>query len=422
VGSRLAVAAGVLACSLGCAAVATRPEVARAAAPLPDAAARQILVTFAPQPSLGLPRAGSSAPDYDGGADYKTTMRTRELAEQIGRSYGLTVVSQWPVEALHVHCVVFAVGAEAARSEVIARLAKDPRIESVQPMQLFAAEGRASTDYRDLQHNLAELGLADAQRWATGAGVRVAIVDTGVDLSHPALAGRIAQARDFVADSPRRPPAERHGTAVAGVIAADTGIVGVAPGAELLALRACWPVSPDAAEASCSSFTLAKALSFAIAAHPQVINLSLGGPADPLLERLVRVALTKGIVVVAARGATADTRFPSDVPGVVAVLAWPPPQGAPGDDGASALAAPGKEILTAVPGGHYDFLSGSSLAAGEVSGVIALLLEGRKVRPEDVPRLLHETSQQPTSAGATAARRVDACSALARVRRGPSCS
>jgi subtilisin family serine protease len=73
---------------------------------------------------------------------------------------------------------------------------------------------------------------------------------------------------------------------VAGIIAADAGngigIIGVAPEVKLLALRACWPAQ---AKSVCSSFTLAKALTFALERAPQVVNLSLAGPQDPLLER-----------------------------------------------------------------------------------------------------------------------------------------
>jgi hypothetical protein len=419
-GAVLLAGATAIACGAG-----PRPALAPAAAPpSPDVASRQILVTFAPRPALGLPRAGSSARAYAGAGGYKATVRTQQLARQLGLDYGLTLVAQWPIESLGVYCVVFEVADGSPRGEVIDRLAGDRRIESVEPMQLFSVESRGPGDpYRDLQHGFAELGLEEAHRWASGAGVRVAIVDTGVDLSHPDLFGRVAGASDFVDDKEGPQPAERHGTAMAGVIASDRdngiGIVGVAPGVEILALRGCWALAPGGAEAACSSFTLAKALAFAVTARPHVINLSLGGPRDPLLERLVRAALAKGIVVVAAHGETADTRFPSGVAGVVAVRASPP-QG-PTARGSGDLAAPGQEILTTVPGGHYDFLSGSSLAAAQVSGVAALLLEGRRVKPDRVAALLRETSRPAAGGVGGDPPVVNACAALARVNRGMRC-
>jgi hypothetical protein len=415
----LAVASG-----LGCAAIPPPALAPSQASPSVEIATRQILVTLVPRPALGLPRAGSSARSYEGGTGYKPTARTHRLAHELGRDYGLTLVAQWPIQALGVHCVVFEVADGEPRGEVIARLVHDRRVESVEPMELFSVESRGPGDpYRDLQHGFAELGLEEAHRWASGAGVRVAIIDTGVDLSHPDLSLRIGGARDFVDDANGDQPAERHGTAVAGVIASDRGngigIVGVAPGVEILALRGCWALARGGREAACSSFTLAKALSFALEAQPDVINLSLGGPRDPLLERLVRAALARGIVVVAARGETTNAPFPSGVAGVVAVRA----SSSRGNSArlSNELAAPGQEILTTVPGGHYDFLSGSSLAAAQVSGVAALLLEHRRVKPERIAALLRETSRAPAGGEGGELPVVNACAALARVNAAVRC-
>src|SRR5206468_548036 len=93
----------------------------------------------------------------------------------------------------------------------------------------------------------------------------------------------------------REAVAELHGTAVAGIIGAradnSVGIVGVAPEAGLMALRACWQAPPDESAAVCSSFTLAKALQFAIDNNAKVINLSLGGPPYAAAEIAGLVAL-----------------------------------------------------------------------------------------------------------------------------------
>jgi hypothetical protein len=405
------------------AACAAGPRAATAPIDLPPStedADRRILVTFEPLPALGLRRAGSSSRSYEGAPGYRTTVRTQQLARQLGRDYGLKLVAEWPILALGVHCVVFEVADSRLRGDVIDRLAHDRRVESVEPMQLFSVEGRSGGDpYRDLQHGFAALGLEEAHRWASGQGVKVAVIDSGVDVDHPDLAGRVRTARDFVQEGGGPPPAERHGTAVTGVIASDrdngVGIVGVAPGAEILALRGCWTLADDSARAACSSFTLAKALSFAIDARPHVINLSLGGPRDALLERLLRAALARGIVVVAAYGDTGAAVFPGSVDGVLAVRA----SSSTGGTRAGELFAPGQEILSTVPGGSYDFFSGSSLAAAQVSGVTALLLEHRRVRPDRVATLLRETARGTGPEGTAPI--VDACAALARVNRGVRC-
>jgi subtilisin family serine protease len=174
---------------------------------------------------------------------------------------------------------------------------------------LYAAQPVASAWHLD------ELHAHD-----TGKGVRVAIVDSGVARNHVDLRGQVALSRDFV--SRQDSPGEAHGTEVAGIIAAvggnGLGIVGVAPQARLLALRACW--ENGRAAASCSSFTLAQALQFAIDARVQVLNLSLTGPSDRLLARLLDAALASDISIVGAVDASApDGGFPASHPGVLAV-------------------------------------------------------------------------------------------------------
>ena len=123
-----------------------------------------------------------------------------------------------------------------------------------------------------------------AHRWATGKGVHVAVIDTGVETGHPDLLGQIGLTATFVEGGEQTFDQDHHGTAVAGVIAAraDNGIgtFGIAPGVTLTALKACWPPTPGTAEALCSSWTLQRAVNTAIEARVQLLNLSLAGPPD----------------------------------------------------------------------------------------------------------------------------------------------
>ena len=165
---------------------------------------------------------------------------------------------------------------------------------------------------------------------------------------------------------------ETHGTEVAGLIAARAdnalGIAGVAPQARLLALRACWQDDRNG-RARCNSFTLAKALQFAIDQRAQVINLSLGGPRDVLLGRLVDVALARGASVVAAVDPRApDAGFPASLPGVIAV-AGDPSRALP----IRAFLAPADALPTTTVDGGWGLVNGTSFAAAQVSGLIALL-------------------------------------------------
>lgn len=352
---------------------------------------------------------------------------TRELAE----TYGIEPVAAWQIQSLDRRCVVFGSRSalEGRRLETLLRaLRADPRIDLAQPVQPFSTLAESGGgSYRHLQHNADTLHLEAAHQMAKGRGVKVAIVDTGLDLTHPELRERILQAKDFAArrlgggsrggEEDALFTRDLHGTAVAGVLAAaddGVGILGVAPAAGILALKACWPQVPGDRRAQCDSYTLALALDFALTAGAQVINLSWSGPPDPILEALVLAALGRGTVVVAALGAPGT--FPGHLPGLIAVRSLEAEEeGIPVEAG-SALAAPGEEILSTIPGGGYDFFSGSSLAAAEVSGVAALLLEKKpELGPAGVADLLRRTARKNPGHSA-----VDACAPLAALL-GTSC-
>jgi len=132
--------------------------------------------------------------------------------------------------------------------------------------------------------------------------VRIALIDTGVDTRHPDLRGRIARVKSFVDSKPRSSRSFRHGTAMAGLIAAvannRVGIVGIAPLAQVEVFEACWQLKPDTDEAACNTFTLAQALVAALDAGVALVNLSIGGPADPLLSALVEAGLKRGVIFI----------------------------------------------------------------------------------------------------------------------------
>ena len=332
----------------------------------------------------------------------------------LGSDYGLTELKAFPLPSIDVQCVVYEVPAERSITAVQTQLAADPRVETVQPNQTFASLASAAhgDPYASLQYGVKAVGADQAHRWSTGKGVTVAVVDTGADKNHPDLRGRITYATNFVQGGFRSLPYDRHGTAVAGVIAAtannDEGIFGVAPDAKLLVAKACWHPDGEDDKAVCSSWTIARAIDFAIKAGARVLNLSLAGPTDPLVTRLLETADDRDVIVVAAVDEDAPApSFPASLPAVIAVVAsdvrgqvrlpaW-------GRAAAGFVAAPGVEIITTRPGAAYDFMSGSSLATAHVSGVIALLLQRTPgLTPAAARRLLHDTAQPLAPGGALA--------------------
>jgi subtilisin family serine protease len=140
----------------------------------------------------------------------------------------------------------------------------------------------------------------------------------------------------------------------------------------------------------------------------QIVNLSLIGPEDPLLRGLIQEGMRRGILFVGAASDTANgQRGLSQLPGIIEVASA---QARPASD--AAVYAPGKDILTLMPGGHYDFASGDSIATAQVSGVVALLLaKDRRLTAAAASKLLRDTSVRAEISGDGTVH-VDACAAV----------
>ena len=335
-------------------------------------------------------RAGSSLGAYPAAPRYVLGQRAAGTLAAIAREHGLREAAGWPIATLGWHCVVFELPPGQERAELLASLGRDARVRLAQPLQDFETLAAAPSSitppadggltyndpYVNLQRGFVDTGAARAHRLGVGAGVRIAVVDTGAATGHPDLAGRVAATRDLVGEADGRFEADRHGTEVAGIIAAagnnHEGIVGIAPQARLELFKACWQRADSGGAAGCNSFTLAKALGAVLESDARIVNLSLGGPADPLLDQLLALLLQQGRIVIGAL--PADGRrggFPTGTPGVIAAGVAGAAQTAAGAD---VVSAPGRDVLTLQPGGAYDYASGSSIAAAHVSGVAALLL------------------------------------------------
>lgn len=383
-------------------------EPQRVEAAVDDVAQRQVLLMLNVAPVHYTP-GGTYGGDY---ANAPGRVARRHLAGEIARDHGLVLRDEWPMPALGVDCFVLDASDHATAMRQASALAADPRVESAEAMQVFHVLGTTPSPRPDplyaAQPVASAWHLDELHAHATGKGVRVAIVDSGIARDHPDLRGQVALSRDFV--SGKDSPAEAHGTEVAGIIAAvggnGLGIVGVAPQARLLALRACWENGRTAA--SCSSFTLAQALQFAIDARAQVLNLSLTGPSDRLLARLLDAALERGISIVGAVDASApDGGFPASHPGVLAV------------DGLTHVApiasvrAPAEGIPATKADGSWGLVSGTSFAAAQVSGLMALL---RQQSPRLGPaQLLTAMAPARTVLSATERpRAINACAVMQR--------
>jgi len=332
-------------------------------------------------------------------------MRHR-IASAIARRNGLELLDGWPMPLLGVDCFVMRVPASRTVEDAIRQTRRDPLVAWSQPMQVYHGHGSAHAPNDPLfrlQPAADEWHLADLHRLATGRGISIAIVDSKIETTHPDLAGQFVSDRDFVGFGSS---AEYHGTGIAGVIAAregnGVGIAGIAPAARLMALRACWQTSSG--ETLCNSLSLARAMQFAIDHAANIINLSLSGPPDMLLEKLVGIAIARHTTVVAAFDpALPQGGFPAALPGVVPVIdeslpSWPN----------GVYGAPGRDVPTTRPGGKWYLVTGSSYAAAHVSGLVALARQERRSLPVSLSR--------------KASGEVDACATLLRTTAACDCA
>jgi hypothetical protein len=362
------------------------PREAEAPASSAADATQRILLTVRQDRDTAVQLRGAPDTRYRLRRLYGPSPNVERTLNQLANEHGLARVDGWLIASLDVYCEVFSVAEGADIEALVAVLNDDPRVELAQTMNVFETlTTRYDDPYANLQESMLALELEAAHALATGKGVRVAVIDSAIDDAHPDLRDRISLKRDLIERRLSTRGGEIHGTAVAGIIASEAnnteGIVGVAPEATITALRACEAPFGDAPTALCSSFSLALAMETAIAAGAQVINLSVTGPFDSLLAQLLDAALARGIIVVAA-AAEAPGGFPASHAGVIAARSV----GIDAELPPHTLPAPAREILTTTPNAQYAFLSGNSLAAAHVSGVVALLLEREPAL--DAPRVL----------------------------------
>ena len=268
------------------------------------------------------------------------------------------------------------------REAVLEALRKDPRVEYAEPNGLVSGLFTPNDPYyndpnkvyapQKIQADLAwDYTLGDAS-------VIIAIVDSGVDASHPELAGRVLPGWDFVNDDDDPADDQGHGTHVAGIAAAainnGQGIAGIAGQSLIL------PVKVLNENNQGTWADVAEGIIYAVDQGARVINLSLGSTADSsTVHDAVLYAWSHNVVIVAAAGndGTTTPYYPAAYAEVIGVSATTPDDVRAGFSSYGthiSVAAPGATIYSTTPGNSYSFKSGTSMAAPHVSGLAALLL------------------------------------------------
>jgi len=258
----------------------------------------------------------------------------------------------------------------------------------------------ASTEGDPAQYALLKLRLPQAHTLAHGANVTIAVIDSGIDIRHPELANAIAGSFDALGS---KEGPHVHGTGIAGAIVSHARLMGSAPAARILAIRA-FGVAPGGAEST--SFVILKGLDYAAANGAQIVNMSFAGPKDALIERGIAATAAKGIVMVAAAGNAGPKSpplYPAANANVIAVSATDAQDklfAASNRGGHIAVAAPGVDIFLPAPDEKYQMTSGTSFSAAYVSGLAALMLERNPaLNPGEVRAILMKTARDLGSPG-----------------------
>jgi Subtilase family len=323
-------------------------------------------------------------------------------ADALARRHGLTRLASQNFSLIGGTIGLFRVTDRRTVEAASRGLATEAGVGSVQPNFRYVLQDQnaALTEGDPAQYANAKLRLPEAHTLAHGANVTVAVIDSGIDLKHPEFANAITDAFDALG-SKEGPHA--HGTGVAGAIVSHARLMGSAPAARILAIRA-FGVAPNGAEST--SYVILKALNYAAASGAQVVNMSFAGPKDALIDRGIAAAAAKGIVMVGAAG-NAGPKSPPLYPAanayVIAVSATDAQDKlfpASNRGGYIAISAPGVDIFLPAPDQKYQMTSGTSFSAAYISGLAALLLERNPaLKPDEVRAILMKTARDLGSPG-----------------------
>ncbi|AWM06543.1 S8 family serine peptidase [Bradyrhizobium symbiodeficiens] len=324
-------------------------------------------------------------------------------ADALARRHGLTRISSESFPLIGATFGLFRITDGRPYETVRREFATDGSVRSVQPNFRYVLQDQKSTPPSEgdpAQYALTKLRLPQAHTLAHGANVTVAVIDSGIDTRHPELANSIADNFDALgsAEGPHV-----HGTGIAGAIVAHDRLMGSAPEARIIAIRAFGGTNGGAES---SSYIILRSLNYAAEHGAQIVNMSFAGPKDAVIERAIAATAARGLVLIAAAGnagAKSPPLYPAANPNVIAVSATDQQDRlftASNRGNYIAVAAPGVDIFLPAPDGKYQMTSGTSFSAAYVSGVAALLLERNyALKPEALRMTLAKTARDLGSPG-----------------------
>ena len=327
---------------------------------------------------------------------------TEAQADKMAQRHGLRRIGSQNFPLINATIGVFRITDRRSFEVVSREFATEAGVHQVQPNYRYMLQEQktAFSEKDSVQYALAKLRLPEAHMLAHGANVRVAVVDSGIDIRHPELANSIVESFDALGSSEGP---HVHGTGIAGAIVAHARLTGSAPAAQILAIRA-FGVGANGAQSN--SYVVLKALDYAVGHGARIINMSFAGPRDPLIERGIAAVAARNIVMVAAAGnagAKSPPLYPAANPSVIAVSATDAQDhlfSASNRGSYITVAAPGVDVFLPAPDDKYQVTSGTSFSAAYVSGLAALMLERNPaLQPEELRAMLMRTARDLGSPG-----------------------
>ena len=317
-------------------------------------------------------------------------------ADELARRHGLARVESLNFPLLGATIGLFRITDGRSMQVVSRELATDASFRAVQLNFRYKLQEQkaALTEGDPAQYALQKLRLPEAHTLAHGDNVTIAVIDSGIDVKHPEFANAIADSFDALGS---KEGPHVHGTGIAGAIVAHARLMGSAPAARILAIRA-FGVAPNGAEST--SFVVLKGLDYAAAHGAQIVNMSFAGPKDGLIERGIAAVAARGIVMIAAAGNAGPKSpplYPAANPNVIAVSATDAQDKlfvASNRGSHIAVSAPGVDIFLPAPDEKYQMTSGTSFSAAYVSGLAALMLERNPaLKPDELRAILMRTAR-----------------------------
>lgn len=310
--------------------------------------------------------------------------------DALAQQQGVEQLGSQEISLLNSRLHRWRVPAGRSPQTVVQTLRADNRVTAANLNRIYTLqESRTDTDVSSgpQQYAADKLGLREAHALTSGASTLIALIDSGADSEHPELAESVVETHDVIGGDYM---AHTHGTGMAGAIVAHAQVTGAAPGAKLLNVRA---FAANGRTNDGTTFDVVRGMDWAAQKGARVFNLSFAGPRDPVMARVVKAALEKKIVVIAAAGnagPNSPALYPAAEAGVIAVTATDANDSLLNVANRGryvTLAAPGVDILLPAPNGSYMVTSGTSVATAYVSGVAALIIARH---PDADPKEIYE--------------------------------